>query len=562
MKNIIFKSVITLAASAFVLTGCIKETFPEGSTVTVSQLSESSDAIKGLLNSIPAAMVTTGTTGYLNIYNHHGDFGIGEIHLITENMLEDFVTLAANPYYNRNYNWGMNKYQGEDYWYCSYFWDCYYPWIKICNDVISSLTAVGEPAVGSEQAGLLAQAYAYRAYFYLDLARLYEYKNTKYEKYNKPELVGLTVPIVTDKTTEQEAGNNPRVKSAEMYDFILTDLANAAKFFVGTSVNVYEPNKNLVNGLFARAYLEMGANGINREGEDSYALAAEYADLVINAGYSPLTQEQWEDPTNGFNNATANSSWLWGLGITAENYNNICTYAAFICSEGQWGYAPLVQLGVSNKLYNLIPDEDFRKHSWLDPAGLDYYDYKLSGSEKNQADFINGSEEQQIPAAADYESIKFRPATGNCTDYNVGNATDQCMMRIEEMYFIKAEALAASSVSEGAAVLNEFMKTYRYSSYNCSASTKEAFLEELLLQKRIEFWGEGILIFDYKRLDHGIERGYEGTLWPSDWCFNSEGRSPQWNIVITRSETQTNKGVPATLNNPDPTDFTTLWTAK
>ena len=96
-------------------------------------------------------------------------------------------------------------------------------------------------------------------------------------------------------------------------------------------------------------------------------------------------------------------------------------------------------------------------------------------------------------------------------------------------------------------------------SYECKAASKEEFLEEMLFQKRVEFWGEGILMFDYKRLDHGITRGYEGTNWPVDWCFNCEGRSPQWNIVITRAETQANKGIPKEMNNPDPSSFVPKW---
>jgi hypothetical protein len=34
---------------------------------------------------------------------------------------------------------------------------------------------------------------------------------------------------------------------------------------------------------------------------------------------------------------------------------------------------------------------------------------------------------------------------------------------------------------------------------------------ELILQKRIEFWGEGIIYWDYKRLELSVTRGYSGT---------------------------------------------------
>lgn len=50
------------------------------------------------------------------------------------------------------------------------------------------------------------------------------------------------------------------------------------------------------------------------------------------------------------------------------------------------------------------------------------------------------------------------------------------------------------------------MKTYRYSSYQCTASAMEDFRKELILQKRIEFWGEGIIYWDYKRLELSVTR--------------------------------------------------------
>ena len=77
-------------------------------------------------------------------------------------------------------------------------------------------------------------------------------------------------------------------------------------------------------------------------------------------------------------------------------------------------------------------------------------------------------------------------------------------------------------------------------------------IKEMMLQKRIEFWAEGVLFFDYKRLDRGITRYYEGSNHPSMWAFNTTGRSPQWNFVINRGEFQANTGIDESTNNPDP----------
>ena len=270
--NKIIKSLLFVAAAA-VATGCIKETLPQSSVVTSGQVAESSSALEAMLKSIPSAMVATGTAGYMSKYDHHGDFGIGNIHLATENMLEDFVTLGENPYYNRNYFYAMCNGQGSDSWPCAYFWDCYYPWIKTCNDIISSILSGGEPTASTSV--ILGKAYAYRANFYLDLARLYEFKKNKYT--SKPEVEGLTVPIVDENTKEETALNNPRVTSEKMYEFILSDLQKAAGYLAEETPTVAEPSIDFINGLYARAYLEMGANGT----AGAYAKAAEYAQKVI-----------------------------------------------------------------------------------------------------------------------------------------------------------------------------------------------------------------------------------------------------------------------------------------
>ena len=229
-------------------------------------------------------------------------------------------------------------------------------------------------------------------------------------------------------------------------------------------------------------------------------------------------------------------------------------------SERSWGYAPFTKFSMNKATYEKISNSDFRKHSWLDPAyvenpaGKQPYDYKFAGTADDKARYLAD--------AVPYQSIKFRPAQGECVDYTTGNATDFPLMRVEEMYFIKAEALAANGdIPAGQAVLNDFMRNrIADGSYSCSAFTDlESFTDELLLQKRIEFWGEGILIYDYKRLAEGITRGYEGTNHASVFCYNSEGRSPQWNIVITRAEFQANKGITESTNNPDPSGKLTLW---
>lgn len=546
---------ILIAIAALSSASCIKEVLPVGGSQTQAQVSASKTAMMSMIKAIPASMTTSGTLGYASSYGDHTDFGIPGIHLRFEHMLEDVTTMAENPFYNRFYAYDMNEAQGYQYTYCAYFWDAYYTWIRLVNDVILSVKPVVEESGNADDEetlklkDILGQAYAYRAMCYLDLARLYEPKENGYTVI--PDAIkGLTVPIVDENTTLDQTKHNPRVQRDTMYNFILSDLSKAAELMDESDRTFSRPTVNAVYGMLARTYLELGYSGDPAfPAEDMFTKASYYARLVIDeGGFSPLTQSQWEDPVNGFNNAAANDAWIWGFSLVAENLGNLLTFVSHISSEASWGYARYAQFGVSAKLYDQIPDTDFRKHSWLDPKKEEYYAYKFAGTEEDKAKFLTG-----MPAAKAYQALKFRPAMGECSDFNIGNPADYCLMRIEEMYFIEIEAQARlKGVEEGKRLLSRFMTTYRDASYSRNPGSIDDFMTEMLLQKRVEFWGEGILLFDYKRLDAGITRAYPGSNHAGVFKYNTTGRSPQWNIVITRAEFQSNTAINDSNNNPDP----------
>lgn len=526
-------------------TGCITEAIPENGTLTSGQLEEYS--VEMLLNGLPADMMASETAGYYSAYGDQTDFGLPSIHLRTDYMLEDIVSLGI-PNYNQFNYYVADLSMGADYQYCAYFWDAYYSWIKETNEIISRI----DPATDDQQEReWLAQAYTYRAMFYLDMARLYIPKENNYEPVYA-NIRNLTVPIVTENTTEEIAQSNPRASREDMYEFILSDLKNAVDFFGGSSQTGYtRPTLAAAYGLYARAYLEIGTDlqEANESGyQEAFENAISYADLAITtSGKTPLTQAEWEDPINGFNNGASNNAWIWGLPLSASSTTNIMNFVSHMSSEATWAYGCRVLPGASRTFYQAIDDADFRKHSWLDPNSS-YYDYKLCGTEEQQENFRSYSRP--------YTNIKFRPASGEVTNYTVGSCADHPLMRVEEMYFIKMEATAKrdGNITNAVPLLESFLNTYRYTdgSYVCEASNLSQFLTEMLFQKRVEFWGEGILMFDYKRLNSGFKR--TGSNFVADFAYDITGRSPQWNIVIPRSELQANSGV-TDYNNPDPSGF-------
>ncbi|MFA5453505.1 MAG: RagB/SusD family nutrient uptake outer membrane protein, partial [Candidatus Methanomethylophilaceae archaeon] len=132
-------------------------------------------------------------------------------------------------------------------------------------------------------------------------------------------------------------------------------------------------------------------------------------------------------------------------------------------------------------------------------------------------------------------------------------ASDVPLMRVEEMYLIEAEALGMSSgVNAGVTALTSFMTSYRDPKYICAITAANAFQEEILFQKRVELWGEGLAFFDAKRLRAGSLQSYPGTNAPGDvFKINAVGIKPGWNYVIPNNEVQNNIALEGFIN-PDP----------
>lgn len=533
-----------VAVAAIMASSCIEETH------SLAVATEDQVTLQTLIKGIPSAMMEPGSAGYASS-GQAWDFGIPAIHLATESMTGDLI-VTGNIGYDWFQQWGTNDALGQEYAVCVLTWNTYYRWIAMCNDIIRKISTIDASEVTQTDRHYLGTAYTYRAYCYLDLVRLYEYKENKYT--DGDGIVGLSVPLVTEESTEEQAKNNPRATADEIFEkVIFPDLEKAEELLSDYSpANRYAVSLALVYGLKARSYIDRATA---HEDADLYANAAEYARKAItSSSCTPLTQTEWEDPTNGFNNASSNNSWIWGLPLASENVASLFCFTAHMSNEQSWAaYGFAVGRGINKNLYNSIDRNDFRKHSWLDPDRSSY-EYKSCRQD---------SKTYFAESLADYVNIKFRPAGGECKISATGGAADHPMMRVEEMYFIEAEAKAHESLNEGISLLNAFMNNYRIvgGGYDCAkkATSLKAFINELLLQKRIEFWGEGIVMFDLKRLDVSTKRGYVGTNSPTSYRLNTDGRAPYWNFVISRGEVQNNKAIIG-KNNPDPSGIIKPWT--
>lgn len=526
MKRL-FKIFSLMALSAATLTGCIDETLPEGGTASTEQIGESASALEGLVHGLSSQR-----TQWYFVYGQQVDDSdmAYPLYMIAQTeMLGDMMPLGEEPGYDWCYTYNTGHFGLSETENGSFLpWFTLYKFIKSDNDIIGAVNIDNE-SLSPEMKQYAGAAYAERAFNYYMLMTLFEPVENKYTDCSN--VLGLTVPIVTNETTPQDATNNPRATHDEMVSFILSDLDKAEAMFIDNNPAAgLTPNLAVVYGIKAKVYMW----------DENYEQAAIYARKAIDTfGGTPVTEAQWLDMTTGFN--TANQAWMWYTTYSADNMSNLCNFIGHISSEAQWGYGVLSLPGILSSLYDRIQPSDFRKYTFIDPAKSDYYNYQSPLGQ------------EWIDAATPYQSIKFRCAQGEVNTYTVGGAVDVPLMRVEEMYLIEAEAIGMSQgVAAGVSKLNSFMQSYRDPKYNFNTSDERAFQLEVMWQMRIEFWGEGVAFPTAKRLRPGVIQNYEGTNAPSDvFKINCEGIKPQWNLTIPVSEVDANNALKG-KNNPNP----------
>ncbi len=536
MNKIVKLSALT-ALAALSLVGCIEETVPT-QFVTAEQAAASDTALEAMVGAIPVSMVVVDGAGG----EMHCDFGYPSLMIALDALCGNVLSVAGDE--NSGYDWFSTYANGTGmaptYWRPYLIWVNYFNFIKSANDVIATINSSGE--MNEASMAYMASAKAFRALFYLDLARIFEPLANDYTDISTVE--GLTLPYISELTTEDEARNNPRLSREDMFVKIFEDLDDAETLYTTEGVAVptdkINPSLAVVYGLKARAYLWLGGSDAS-----NYASAAEYARKAIDAsGCSIMDEAAWTSTSTGFN--TANSSWMWYLPQSTGSTSNLLNYVAWMSAEAEYGYGALVYNGVMNSTYDRMSSTDFRKKLIVGPDAS-YADYKS----------VTLFTEDRFAEAYPYVNMKIRPGGGVINDDTAGNVTSVPTMRVEEMYLIEAEATAQSDAAAGAALLKTFMAN-RDASYVFAKTSTADVVEEIIFQKGVEFWGEGVVFYDKKRLGLGMKTGYEGTNVASATRFDIALRAPWWNVPIPESELTQNPALQG-MNNPDPTSKVDTW---
>lgn len=516
------KYIYSIAAFALMLSACEDlDLRPEGGTLSSdqkeeisSQLPERAEAgVRAIFSQFSVYLPNRDALGT----TRHNDFGYPSIMMATDANTADFISE------DNGYNWAGNSLTYDDRDYSSYeaqiVWNDLYQIIFNSNNVIATIDPETEEALSQYY---LAQGLVGRAFAYLTLAQLYQFNYVGHES-------SPCVPLITNENSEEAALNgSPRATVQEVYTQIQSDLDLAIQLLTSARANGQKrSDKRYVDlatayGIRARMNLAMG----------NYAAAASDATQAITESDAvPAAISDVNHPTFW---SSSENNWMWGILIAETDdvvQSGIINWISH-CGTFNYGYCQYSKgHQISKSLYNSIPATDVRKGWWTDANGV-----SANLTEEYQA-YMDSYE------FAPYTSCKFAPY--NNVLGNDVNANDVPLMRIEEMYLIKAEGEAMSG-NNGKSTLENFIRTYRDPSYTCTASDVQ---EEVYRQKRIELWGEGLIWFDVMRLNKGVDR--RGAGFPNATSvFNIPAGSDILLWRIPQSEIQANPALTDDDNNP------------
>ena len=517
------------------------DTVYEGGYVNTDQKQDATtvkpDLASAGVNAIFSQAIELGT-GYRS---SHYAFGYPAIMLGTDLQTADFngIFTGASWFTAWQTFGGVTNANGI----CTYYtWDPMYANIKCCNDVLAALDKETDE---DEIKFYLGQAYAVRAFDYWILANLYQFNVQRH-----PDL--HCVPILTEENAEDAALNGcPLSSVAEVYAQIMSDANEAIRLISESKLSPEAVSsakaKRLVSlatayGLRARFNMSQG----------KYADAASDAQAAItNFAGAPAGINDVNHPT--FCDMTENN-WMWGLPMSETDdcvLTGIVNWPSFICTFNEAGY---VTVGawryISKDLFDAIPTTDVRRGWFLDEnlesvnlnsAENAYIESYTDGTAPNYG------EVSSAVGVYPYTNVKF--ACGGNVVGATSSAQDIPRMRIEEMYYILAEAQAMSGSPEtGRTTLVNFIRQYRNPSYVCGANTGEEVQNEVFQQKRVELWGEGLMYYEYLRLNKPIDRRRAHA--PYVVTYNIAPESDVLRYLIPEGEINANKQINPEDNNP------------
>jgi hypothetical protein len=303
------------------------------------------------------------------------------------------------------------------------------------------------------------KSHAYRAIAYFYLLRIYQQ--------TAADDSTLAIPIDLGDFVGEPKSTVGQVKKLILDD--LTIAYNGLKSYDRASKQ--EVDANVVAAFLARYHLTY----------KNWSEAEKYSDIAMKVGSIS------NDVLHGFDDILL-SEVLWGADVTpatSEVYSSFFAHSSQI-NDGYSGWNHFKT--INSNLFDFIPDTDKRK-KWF-------------------ADQLYPADAVIIPntwghyrAIPKYSSLKFyaKPGPGEF----IG---DYIYLRNTEFYLAKAEALARQNRDVEAQQVLFDLNSIRDDNYVKSTKTGQALINDILMYRRVELWGEGVASFDMARNGIGLDR--------------------------------------------------------
>ncbi|MEO7048683.1 MAG: RagB/SusD family nutrient uptake outer membrane protein [Ferruginibacter sp.] len=487
------RSKILLAASlVMLLVSCKKdylETSPTDQIATISAFSTTTNAWAAL-NGMHRYM-------YTQWLGNQDQGGQSANMIYMDAMGDDLVlTSSSNSWFLSEYRWISHRNANSRVPLFNYLF--YYTLISNANLIIQNIDGATGP--DTDKKAIKGEALAYRGWAYFQMVQLF---GKRFDKANAND--GLGVPLVLTPSTTA----TPRATVAEVYTQINKDLDDAIASLAGyTRLNKSHINVNVAKGFKARVALA----------QQSWPVAAQMA-ADARAGFGLLSNA---DYTSGFNDYTKNE-WMWGMHQQADQTTYFYSFFAFMSSNFNSSNIRVCPKAINSTLYDLISATDIRKTLW-DPTGT------------NTAFIIPTATAGAVRKP--YMNRKFLVA-------DQGNSIgDFPLMRASEMYLIEAEAKARIGGQDAAAATALFtLAKQRDANYVLSTNTGTALIDEIMIQRRVELWGEGFRFYDLKRLDLPLDRTNSNHNASIASVLNVSAGDKTWQFLIPQSEINNTNGV-------------------
>ncbi len=523
MKKLVYISLIALAGFTTSCSDDLLETYAPGQ-ITSDVAFQSSSDLRAMLNSAYGVMANRSESEFVSVFTD--EVGIGYANG-GQGLTDDYVFFLA-PFSAGPTNIWSNNYLA----------------LARINRVIEFADKVTpkDPADAAVIAGLKAQALTMRAYCHLNIL---SYFTTDMK--SDAALAG----IISNRIFGADDNDYPRNTNGEFYSLIHSDLDAAINTYTtipgsnpaAASASAYA-NSNFAKGLKARAYAYKG----------DYANAETWANTVIaSSGVSLATKTQYNGVFLNESNPQSVEVIFELKRTPAQNNQDTNLHNAWASIRPDLNGSPFYE--VSRALHNKLnpsnapataltgANMDIRANTIIAPSSLIDPGYATSANYRDSDVIVINKHGGTATAGT---------ATWATTGTNQNN-NDFKIMRISEMYLIRAEARAAAGDLAGAAAAVKALRDVRTGSANTVVyPTAQDAWRGIMNERRIEFAYEGYRFIDIKRLGALAGQGIDRD--PADYSSatsNFPGGNPanlpltsfKWALPIPNVEKDVNTAV-------------------